>query len=158
MIYNTNKLMIAIIIATTLFIFLTFSPLFNHIDNLLTNLIGHKLGNNIYIVILILTIIIGILVYLYLLYIDSTYDCIDGSCVKKSTELKNDKELQAPLNTGDLLGEKTFSEDKLEAFDVGGSLTCKLFILILILDVKLILFVYYNLLMFYHLLIVCRQK
>ena len=89
-----NKILIATIISTLLFIIVTFTPLFNYIKNLLTNLTGHKLDNNIYIVILIQAIIFGILIYAIL------------------SSLKEEKE-------------EPESKDKLDAFDVGGSLRCK---------------------------------
>ena len=96
-----NKLLITTIISTIVFIILTFTPLFNYIDQLLTHLIGHTLGDNTYIVILIHTLIFGVLIYGFLSLFSNE------ESIKKIKDIKEKK------------------DDNLEAFDVGGSLTCK---------------------------------
>ena len=97
-----NNILIATIISTIVFIVLTFTPLFNYVNKLLTDISGYELGDNIYIVILIHAFIFGLLIYLILISF-------------KESDNKN-------IVSEDKSDEP---EDKLEAFDVGGSLTCK---------------------------------
>jgi len=112
-----NKILIATIILTLLLHPFVLAPLFNYIDQLLANLIGYKLGDNIYIIIIIQSIIFGILLYAILSSFKDGEP--DGEPDDKPNE-EPDDEPDEPNGKPD-----DEPDDKLEAFDVGGSLTCK---------------------------------
>ena len=90
-----NHILIVTIFSVILFMILAFTPLFKYVDNLITNLTGYEPKENIYVVLLVHVLIFAIIIYGIL------------SLFSNGPEDKREP------------------EDKLEAFDVGGSLSCK---------------------------------